>query len=142
MCRCQCDITMSHRCMGKKRTFKRKQFTDEFTHQCVMNQTRVCSSDVCLCVLLNQTWVCLSDVQQSQSTDVRLWRRRVEAHFFGGKLGFFRAAPKVYGSSQARGQTGAVAAGLYHSSQQRQILNPLSKAKDRILVLMDASQIC
>ena len=94
------------------------------------------------CVLLNQTWVYLSDVQQSQSTDVRLWRRRVEAHFLGGRLGFFRAAPKVYGSSQARGQTGAVAAGLYHSSQQRQTLNPLSKAKDRTLVLMDASQIC
>ena len=31
---------------------------------------------------------------------------------------------------------------LYHSSWQRQILNPLSKAKDRTCVLMDASQIC
>jgi len=30
---------------------------------------------------------------------------------------------------------------LHHSSQQRQILSPLSKAKDRTCVLMDASQI-
>ena len=28
----------------------------------------------------------------------------------------------------------AVAAGLYHSSQQSQILNPLSKARDRTLI--------
>ena len=31
---------------------------------------------------------------------------------------------------------------LYHSSWQRQILNPLSKARDQICVLMDAGQIC
>ena len=30
---------------------------------------------------------------------------------------------KSYGSSQARGPIGAVAAGLYHSSRQRRILN-------------------
>ena len=30
---------------------------------------------------------------------------------------------------------------LHHSSQQRQILNPLSKARDSTCVLMDASQI-
>ena len=29
---------------------------------------------------------------------------------------------------------------LYHSSRQRRILNPLSKAKDRTCILMDASQ--
>ena len=33
----------------------------------------------------------------------------------------FRAAPKAYGSSQARGRIGATAAGLHHSSRQRQI---------------------
>ena len=37
----------------------------------------------------------------------------------GGKsiffLSFFRAAPSAYGGSQARGQIGAVAAGLHHS---------------------------
>ena len=43
----------------------------------------------------------------------------------------------AYGGSQARGQSGAVAAGLYHSSRQRWILNPLSKARDRTCVLMD-----
>ena len=58
---------------------------------------------------------------------------------------FFRATPMAYGDSQARGQIGAVASGLHHttatldlshvcnlhhSSQQGWILNPLSKAKD------------
>ena len=31
---------------------------------------------------------------------------------------------------------------LYHSSRQRQILNPLSEARDRTRVLMDTSQVC
>ena len=31
---------------------------------------------------------------------------------------------------------------LHHSSRQRWILNPLSEARDRICILMDASQIC
>ena len=66
----------------------------------------------------------------------------------------FRAAPTAYGSSQARGQFGAVATGtttampdlshvcdLHHSSEQHWILNPLSKARDQICFLMDAGQI-
>ena len=40
------------------------------------------------------------------------------------------AAPPAYGGSQARGPIGAVAAGLHHSSQQRRILNPLSKVRE------------
>ena len=62
----------------------------------------------------------------------------------------------AYGGSQARGQIRAVAAGLYHghnnadpshvcylhhSSWQCRILNPLSKTRDPICILMDASQI-
>ena len=31
---------------------------------------------------------------------------------------------------------------LHHSSRQRQILNPMSKARDQIHILTDASQIC
>ena len=31
---------------------------------------------------------------------------------------------------------------LYHSSQQHQILNPLSKARDQICILMDTSWVC
>ena len=69
----------------------------------------------------------------------------------------FRAAPAAYRGSQARGQIRAVAASLHqshsstdvslvcnlhHSSRQRQILSPLSKAGDQTCVLMDASQIC
>ena len=71
-------------------------------------------------------------------------------------LGLLRAAPTVYGGSQARGRieselpayTMATAmrdlsriCNLYHSSQQVWILNPSSKARDRTCVLMDDSQI-
>ena len=31
---------------------------------------------------------------------------------------------------------------LHHSSRRRQILNPLSKAKDRTRILMDLNQVC
>ena len=62
--------------------------------------------------------------------------------FFGGLfLFFFRATPMAYGGSQARGRTGAVAAGICHSSQQRQILNPLSKVRDQTCNLMVPSWI-
>ena len=44
---------------------------------------------------------------------------------------FFRATPTAHGGSQARGRIRATATGLYHSSCQRQILNPLSEARDR-----------
>ena len=62
------------------------------------------------------------------------------------------AASAAYGSSQATGGIGAIATGLHqshsnagsshvctlhHSSWHRQILNPLSKARDRTHVLMD-----
>ena len=69
----------------------------------------------------------------------------------------FRAAPATYGSSQARGWTGAVAASLHHSpsnagskldlqptpqlSWQWRILNLLSEVKDRTHILMDTSQV-
>ena len=58
----------------------------------------------------------------------------------------FRAAPTAYGGSQARGLIGAVAATttatpdpsciLHQSSQQQQILNPLSKARNWTLIFM------
>ena len=53
----------------------------------------------------------------------------------------FRAAPLAYGSFQARRQIGAAAAGLHHSSWQRWIPNPPSKARDQTHILMDTSQI-
>ena len=67
----------------------------------------------------------------------------------------FRAAPTAHGGSQARGRIRAVAAGLRHSHSNAgpkpslqptpqfraaQFLNPLSKTRDRICVLLDASQ--
>jgi len=68
---------------------------------------------------------------------------------------FFRAAPMAYGSCQARGQIRAAAASLYrsatwdlncvcdlhHNSQQCQILNPLSEARDWTHILMNTSQV-
>ena len=68
----------------------------------------------------------------------------------------FRAVPAAYGNSQARGQIGAAAASLryshsntgskricdlHHSSQQCQILKPLSEARDRTWVPMDTCRI-
>ena len=69
----------------------------------------------------------------------------------------FRAAHAAYGGSQARGQIGAVAAGLHqshsntgskphlrpkhHSSWQCRILNPLSEVRDQTHNLMVLSQI-
>ena len=43
---------------------------------------------------------------------------------------FIRATPAAYAGSQARGQIGAAAASLHHSSQQLWILNPLSEASN------------
>ena len=71
---------------------------------------------------------------------------------------FFRAAPALYGGSQVRGRIGAAAASpyataraaldpsrvcdLHHRSWQHWILNPLSDARDRTHMLMDASWVC
>ena len=72
-------------------------------------------------------------------------------------FGLLRAVSAAYGSSQARGQIGATAAGLqhspcharssrvcdlHHSSRQCQIPDPLSEARDRTRILMDTSQVC
>ena len=49
---------------------------------------------------------------------------------------FFPLGPHVaYGGSQARGRIRAAAASLHHSSQQCQILNPLSKTSDQACIL-------
>ena len=63
----------------------------------------------------------------------------------------FRATPMAHGSSQARDQTGAAAAGLCHGHssvgsklhlpRQCWIPDPLSEARDRTLILMDTSRI-
>ena len=68
----------------------------------------------------------------------------------------FGAVLVAYGGSQARGQMGDVAPGynkatatqdlsgicdLHHSLGQRQILNPLSEARDQTHIPMDTSQV-
>ena len=45
----------------------------------------------------------------------------------------FRATPSAYRSSQARGQIGAAAVNLYHSSPQCWILNLLSETRDQTM---------
>ena len=57
-------------------------------------------------------------------------------------VAFFRAARVTYGGSQARGRIRATDAGLHHSSWQCLILNPLSEARDRTRIPIDASRIC
>ena len=68
----------------------------------------------------------------------------------------FRAALTAFGSSQARGRNGATGAAyatvlatlnlsqicdLHNSLWQHQILNPLSKARDQIHMLMNISRV-
>ena len=53
----------------------------------------------------------------------------------------FRAISLAYGSSQAKGPIRNTTAGLHHSSQQRQILNPQSKSRDQTRNFMVPSQI-
>ena len=76
------------------------------------------------------------------------FRRAQKSLFFF----LFRAAPKVCGGSQALAYAYATATAtttcdlshvcdLHNSSRQHQILDLLSKARDRTLVLMDTSQI-
>ena len=79
--------------------------------------------------------------------------------YFKGRSPFFflfclfRATPLAYEGSHARGLIGAVAAGLHYShshagsephcsSRQCQILNPMSEARGRTGVLMDAGWVC
>ena len=88
---------------------------------------------------------------------------KILAHSLGCLLFYFilfiyfcRAAPVAYGSSQARGQIRAVAAGyttatampdlscicdLCCSSRQSQILNPLKGARDQTRILVDAHHV-
>ena len=62
----------------------------------------------------------------------------------------FIAAPSAYGGSQARGRVRATATAtpdpsrvydLHHSSEQLQILNSLSEARDRTHIFMDSSWV-
>ena len=71
-------------------------------------------------------------------------KQRTEYFFFFGLFVFSRAAPEAYEGSQARGLIRAVATGPHQSHSnagseppwQCRILNPLRKARDRILNLM------
>ena len=100
-----------------------------------------------------------------EGTDRNGQRALEKAVFPGGLIGtsvnlslslffcHFRAASAAYGGTQARGRIMAPAADhtatatwdlslicdLHYSSQEHQILNSLSKARDRTCVLMDTS---
>ena len=51
----------------------------------------------------------------------------------------FPSGPHGKWKYQARGQMGAIDAGLHHSSQQHQILNSLREARDQNRIPMDPS---
>ena len=93
--------------------------------------------------------------------DVESWRRGTNYKVVCGFccccsfiFVFFRVTIVAYGSSQSRGWIGATALvyhsnsgpklslHLHHSSQQCQILNPMSESRDRTCILMDPSQVC
>ena len=61
--------------------------------------------------------------------------------FFWSLKNNFMAAPAAYGSSQARVWIGAAAARPTPQPRQHQILNPLSKVRDRTYILLDTSQV-
>ena len=61
--------------------------------------------------------------------------------FFFCLFVFSGATSMAYRGSQARGLIGATAAGLHHSSWQRRILNPLSKARAQTHNLVVPSRI-
>ena len=80
-------------------------------------------------------------------------KRQKKHTFFLFFFCLLRAVPVTYGSSWARGRIGAAAVGLQHSYArsnphvqstpqfwQHQILNPLSKARDRTNILKETSQ--
>ena len=54
----------------------------------------------------------------------------------------FRAALVTYGSSQARDQIGATAAGLHHRHSNAESPDSLNEARDQTHILRDASQSC
>ena len=93
-----------------------------------------------------QSWVAFSSVERIRNSVA------LKESFFFFLFVSFRATTRACGSSQARGwirtYTTATAmrdpshiCGLRCPSQQRWILNPLSEARDRTLILMDASQV-
>ena len=71
----------------------------------------------------------LKNLKRRELYNFQLWE--YASFFFLSFFSFFRAAPMACGGSQARDLIGVVAASPHHSSQQRQILNPLSKARDQ-----------
>ena len=53
----------------------------------------------------------------------------------------FRAVSVAYGSSQARGWIRVASGSLHHSSWQHGILNPLSEARGRTRIFVDAGRV-
>ena len=122
---------------------------------------------VSMCVHTSQYYrILLTHKKENNLIYVTTWKHGHRKHVLWNKpvikrtnsffFSLFRAAPAAYGSSQARSQIRAVAAGLHHShSNARSELclrpapqlraiwdpNPLSEAKDWTSILMDASQI-
>ena len=97
--------------------------------------------EICFSSFLNQ----VKSSTKLGSTGQDLWEASASLFFF---FFLFRAAPAVSnGSSQATGWIGpampdlSYICNLHHSSRQRWICNPLSKAWDGTCILVDISQV-
>ena len=118
-----------------------------------------CSEVSCSNILIEKCFVYVRKILKCEISRPKM--RCLKMYFwvwFLFLLCLFRNTPKAYGGSQARGQIGAVAASLCHSHsnsrskphlqptpQLMTTLNPfhpLSAARDRTCILVDASQIC
>ena len=84
---------------------------DEWVNKSWSIHTTVCYSDIRRNeVLMHATaWKNLEKIKPSESS------KSQDSTFFFLSFCLFRAIHEAYGSSQARGPTGAVAAGLHHS---------------------------
>ena len=102
------------------------------------------------CSDLSKICLCLAKSPSSTHTQLPWQRPGIFFSFPFSVFCLFRAAPAAYGTSQARGWIGAIAAGLCHSysntdlscvhklhhgSRQCQILKPLSKARGQTCIL-------
>ena len=94
--------------------------------------------------MCNWIWVltlCFQNLLAFFPFRVILMRSLVSWPLFCLYFFIFRAVLLAYGGCKARGCIRATAASLHHSSRKCQILNPLSKTRDRTLNLMFPSWI-
>ena len=107
------------KCILYQNCLLKTKHKDQKQHVCI---------HVCVCILCIYIFVFLG-----------MLLRHMEVPRLGAKSYLAVAAGLHHSHSSARSEPPL---DLHHSSWQRWILNPLSEARDRSSVLMDASQVC